>query len=187
MHSQKKQSWMVWAIVILGVMNLSTLITIVYHQGQARREEAAANQLPVVVETDAAKYSGRYFRDQLNLSPEKMNSFRELNPVFRRQAREINLELGRMRNEMLREMAARNPDTARLNELSDSIGKLHGTLKKITFRYYLDMKSLCNPDQQVKLEQIFGEVFSNDMLMGPPGQGPGMGRGRGPRWNRTNQ
>ena len=178
---------MVWAIVILAVMNLSTLLTIVYHQVQSRRDETAMNQLPVVVETDAAKYSGRYFRDQLNLSPEQMNSFREFNPVFRRQARGINLELGRMRNDMLREMAAGDPDTVRLNELADSIGKLHSTLKKITFRYYLDMKSLCNRDQQAKLEQMFGEVFSNDMQLGYPGQGPEMGRGRGPRWNRTNQ
>lgn len=178
---------MVWAIVILAVLNLSTLVTIVYHQVQSRREEASAGQLPVVVESDAAKYSGRYFRDQLNLSPQQMNNFREFNPVFRRQAREINLELGRMRNDMLREMAAGNPDTVRLGELSDSIGMLHSTLKKITFRYYLDMKRICNHDQQAKLEQMFGEVFSNDMQMGYPGQGPGMGRGRGPRWNRINQ
>lgn len=178
---------MVWAIVILAVLNLSTLVTIVVHQVQSRREETTAESLPVVVEADAAKYSGRYFRDQLNLNPEQMNSFREFNPVFRRQARKINLELGRMRNDMLSEMAAGYPDTVRLNELADSIGRLHSTLKKITFRYYLDMKSICNRDQQAKLEQMFGEVFNNDMQMGYPGQGPGMGRGRGPRWNRTNQ
>ena len=84
---------------------------------------------------------------------------------------------------MLVEMSAVNSDTTRLNALSDSIGQLHSDLKKITYRYYLEIKGICSPDQQRKLEQIFGEMFTNDSQLGSPGSGGPRGRQQGRRFN----
>ena len=60
---------------------------------------------------------------------------------------------------MLSEMAADNYDTIRLNTLSDSIGYLHADLKKVTYKYYLDIKNICDQQQQQKLEQLFAECL----------------------------
>ena len=67
---------------------------------------------------------------------------------------------------MLTEMSEKNCDTNKLNLLSDSIGYLHADLKKLTYKYYLDFKNICNEQQQEKLEQLFGEMFSSDVQMG---------------------
>ena len=69
------------------------------------------------------------------------------------------------------EMSASKSDTSKLNALSDSIGHLHSDLKKITFRYYLDIKNMCDPEQQQKLEQIFDQMFSTDSHEGRQGKG----------------
>jgi len=166
MKAENKHTLMVWSIVVLAIMNISTLTTIVYHQYQSGKG-IAQKQL----EVDAEKFSGRYFRDQLNLSSDQMDKFREFNRPFRMQARSITIELAEKRKTMLTEMAAPKSDIAKLDALSDSIGNMHSQLKKLTYRYYLDMKGVCNIEQQQKLEQLFNDMFSNDAPMAFPGRG----------------
>lgn len=174
---------MVWAIVILAVMNISTLATILYHKYQSEKTATISVSDQKQLEADSEKFSGRYFRDQLNLSREQMDKFKEINPLFRPKARNITIELAKKRKQMLIEMAVANSDTTSLNALSDSIGQLHRDLKKITFRYYLDIKSICDQEQQRKLEQIFGEMFTNDSPMGYPGKGGPRGWQQGRRFD----
>jgi len=183
MKTENKRTSMVWAIVILAVMNISTVATIMYHKFQAAKTETNSVSDQKQLEVDSEKFSGRYFRDQLNLNSEQMDKFKEINPVFRPKARDITIGLAEKRKQMLIEMAAAKSDTARLNALSDSIGLLHNNLKKITYRYYLEIKSICDQEQQRKLEQIFGEMFTNDSPMGYPGKGGPRGWQQGRRFN----
>ena len=183
MKAENKHSLMVWAIVILAVMNISTGITIAYHQRQSKKMEMNPATDQKQLEANSEKFSGRYFRDQLNLNNEQMDKFREMNPIFRPKARDITIELVHKRKQMLFEMAAVKSDTSRLNALSDSIGILHRNLKIITYRYYLDIKGICDLEQQKKLEQLFGDMFTNDAPMGFPGKGGPRGGLQGKRFN----
>jgi hypothetical protein len=180
MKSNNKQTLMVWAIIVLFVLNVSTWITIVYHQVQASKMQNGNSITNAKPELNTEKFSGRYFRDQLNLSSEQMSKFREFNHPFRMKAREITFELAEKRKTMLLEMVAPKSDTTKLNVLSDSIGMLHSELKKISFKYYLNIKAMCSKEQQIKLEQLFSDMFSNDAPMTFPGRGmqAGMQHGR---------
>ena len=93
MKTENKNRWMVWAIVVLAVMNMTTLITVVYHKNQVIEKEVVATPDQAKSESASVKYSGRYFRDELNLSNEQMNKFSEFNPEFRQEVRAINLNL----------------------------------------------------------------------------------------------
>jgi hypothetical protein len=183
MKAENKHSLMVWAIVVLAVINVSTLATILYHQYQLRNLNVDTNQTQQQLETDAEKFSGRYFRDKLDLNRGQMDKFREFNPVFRQQARAITIELASKRKQMLVEMAGSNSDISRLNVLSDSIGYLHSNLKKVTYQYYLNLKSICTGEQQKQLEQLFNEMFTNDLPMAFPGRGGHGGRQHGQQMN----
>lgn len=178
MKATNKQSWMVWAIVFLAMLNVSTLATILYHQKHSVNEAAYPTMSQKQLEADAENFSGKYFRDKLQLDGQQMDKFRDFNPVFRHQARAITVNLGSLRNEMLTEMAANQTDTVRLSLLSDSIGLLHRDLKILTYRYYMDIKRICNADQQKQLQILFSSMFTNDAAMGFPGRG-GQGRGQG--------
>jgi Spy/CpxP family protein refolding chaperone len=171
MKTENRNRWMVWAIVALALLNITTLITVVYHKNQVIEKEVITISDPVNSEGASVKYSGRYFRDELNLSNEQMSMFFQFNPEFRQEVREINQNLADKRQEMLVEMAQKNSDKNRLNLLSDSIGYLHANLKKATYMYYLNFKNICNPDQQKKLQQLFGEMFNSDTQMGQNGRG----------------
>jgi hypothetical protein len=181
MKAVNKNNWMVWAIAVLALMNLATLITVVYHRNKSVDSEVVALPDQAKSESTSVKYSGRYFRDELNLSDEQMKMFSEFNPEFRQKVMAINRSLDSKRHEMLIEMAEKNYDTNRLNLLSDSIGYLHASLKKQTYLYYMHFKSICNEQQQKKLEQLFGEMFSSDAQIGQHGRGGQGGRRYGRR------
>jgi len=170
MKTENKYSLLIWAVVVLAIMNVSTILTVFYHKYQSDNVVNSTIDAKQT-EIDSERFSGRYFRDELNMSNAQMEKFKVINPVFRPKARFITIELAEKRKQMLVEMAAAKSDTSRLNALSDSIGQLHSELKKVTYRYYLEMKEICNPEQQVKLEKLFGEMFSNDSALGSSGKG----------------
>lgn len=181
MKTENKYAWMVWVIVVLAIMNIATIITIIYNR---KREEKVAveNNWPDSV-TTSIRYSGRYFRDQLNFNGDQMSRFVEFNPLFRENVRNINNDLNLLRQSMLSEMVAENCDTNKLNTLSDSIGYMHAYLKKMTYKYYLEIKNICDQQQQEKLEQLFGGMFACDGRMGQYGKGGQQGRRRGRQFN----
>jgi Spy/CpxP family protein refolding chaperone len=178
MKTENRNRWTVWAIVALALLNISTLITFVYHNKKADEKEFSTPDT-IKSENTSVLYSGRYFRNELSLTDEQMSKFSQFNPEFRQDARTINLNLSKKRHEMLLEMAEKNSDEHKLNLLSDSIGYLHASLKKVTYKYYLNFKSICTPEQQKKLQQLFGEMFNNDTQLLQTRSGGPKGRGFG--------
>jgi len=183
MKRENKGSWMIWVIAILVVMNLTTILTVIYNRSKVSDDKQVSASAPRMTESSSMKYSGRYFRDALGLSMEQMKKFAEFNPEFRQKAMAINRDLADKRHDVLNEMAKKECDTNRLNVLSDSIGYLHATLKKSTYKYYLNFKSICTGEQQKKLEQLFDEMFNNDTPMGREGMNVQGGRRFGMRNN----
>jgi Spy/CpxP family protein refolding chaperone len=184
MKTENKNRWVVWALVALAVLNITTLITMVYHKNHVIEQEVVTAPDSINSEKASVLYSGRYFREELNLSNEQMNKFSQFNPEFRQEVRRINLLLTEKRHAMLIEMAEDKSDKNKLNLLSDSIGYLHASPKKVTYIYYLNFKNICNREQQKKLEQLFGEMFNNDTQMVQPGAGNPGGRRYG--WRNKN-
>lgn len=148
-----------YAVIVLLALNVATIGTIVYHLQQAKKQTVQ----PVENQTGKnAAYSGRYFRDRLQLSTEQMDAFRKVNSHFRQQARTINQELAQNRQLMLNEMQQQAPDTVKLEAYSGAIGNAHKLLKEETYRFYLGLKSFCDSNQQMELNRIFQEFFINE-------------------------
>jgi hypothetical protein len=180
MKAENKHKLMVWGLVILAVMNVSTLGTILFHTLQTKQQEKNRLLRQPLIEVNTENFSGRFFRDKLNLDNEQMMRFREFNHEFRPLAFELTQNLSKLRGEMLNEMEQPKPDTALLNKLAKEIGNTHAELKIISYQYYLNIKSLCNPDQQIILKELFGKLFQSDAKISFPGREgkTGMGRGR---------
>ena len=174
---------MMWTIILLALMNISTILTILYKRHKADGGQIGNLSEQAISENPSIKFSGRYFRDKLELTPQQMARFREFNPVFRRKVQDISYELSEMRYRMLMEMSARSVDSSKLNHLCDSIGYLHAGLKRYTYGYYLDLKNICNKEQQLKLEHLFNDMFAQDILTGHKGKMEQAGRRRGKKFN----
>jgi Spy/CpxP family protein refolding chaperone len=185
MEDNKKYKWMSLAIVFLVIMNIATIITVVFNRNQVGNDtlQAAYESGNFPSESASVRNSGRYFRDQLNLTREQMDQFRKFNYEFRQQAHEINLNLNRQRNQMFTEMRSDRSSPDKINLLSDSIGILHADLKKLTYDYYLNFREICNEEQQEKLDLMFRELFINDLPLRQNGRGNQFRRRQGMQFN----
>jgi len=187
MREEKNRSLLIWVIVALAVLNISTLGTILYQRYSYNKNlKLQSLQTP-----PGRQYGGtlrdEYFSDRLNFSQMQLEQFRKFNPDFRKNAQTINFRLSELRNEMITEMGKSNYDTTRLNELSDLIGYQHSTLKRLTYNYYLDIRNICDSQQQQLLEDLFAETLMYDRNPGNQGGGRNRMRNRGGMhrgWNR---
>ncbi len=168
MTVRNKYRVLVWIIVILVATNLSMGISFLYHKQQDKNRMEAMKEEAIEV---PAQRRTRFFKQQLNLRPEQMDRFRELNREFNRNAWEITHKLEILRIEMVKELGKSNPDSEKLDQVAKEIGDFHQVLKKETVDYYLKMRTECDEEQQIKLNQIFMSVLSNNQDIELPQRG----------------
>ncbi len=168
-----KNKILIWSIVILVLLNVSTIATILYHNYQEKIEKE-----DIVVDTQGQNpLNGRYFRQTLKFTDSQMEVFREVNHEFRPNANRIIIKIDSLKSEMFAEIKKNVSDTVRLNALALETGHLHAQLKRETNRFYLRIKAVCTPQQLEKLQDAFSPLFRDESC---PGNGQGrQGRGRG--------
>jgi small-conductance mechanosensitive channel len=165
---------LIWVIVILLATNLSMAITFLYHKQQDKSSSMQTEESKIEV---PAEQRTRFFREQLNLSLEQVNQFRDLNRNYNRTARDITFQLEKLRTEMVEELGKQEPDRELLNTLTKTIGELHAQLKNATIEYYLGMKTACDESQKVKLNEIFKSMLKQNEDVKLPGRQGRYGRG----------
>lgn len=183
MMTQMQQKILLWSAAVLLVLNISTLATIGFHSIRdynSSKSEETINQART--DDGSEKMSGRYFRDNLMLSQEQMKVFFKINQQFRNEAFSIQIKLSEVRKNMLAEMATESADTVKLNSLSSELGSLHARLKVISYQYFMGIRSICTPEQKIKLLEIFKIFFDTEIPIGNPGSGRNR-RGQGWRNN----
>jgi Spy/CpxP family protein refolding chaperone len=170
MKSRNTYRLLLAAVVILLAYTISMTTSYVIHRQNDKKILAQTNDKNTEIPSEQRT---RFFREQLNLTPEQMDVFRDLNRNFNRNGNNINAELQRLRIEMVQELGNENPDSARLDSISITIGNLHAQLKQLTIDYYLDMKENCDEEQQKKLNEIFMSLLKEDEDVSLPRQGGG--------------
>ncbi|NPA35558.1 MAG: hypothetical protein GXO47_01795 [Chlorobi bacterium] len=149
---------LIYIIAFLVVLNLSTIGTIIYHLKISDNENTEV-QIEEIDVPDT--HLGRFFRQQLSLTHQQHIKFRIYRQQFHYKANIVTDKLQKKRNEFMEELGKKNSDTVKLHQLSQQIGDLHAELKHLTFEYYLQMKSICNDEQQNKLYSIFWSMMNS--------------------------
>lgn len=147
------------AVAFLVVLNLATIGTIVYRNHQEKDENTA-----VVLDENQPPITGNFFRRTLGFNDDQMNVFRKAHRTFQPRANNLIFEMDSLKHEMFTELNKLNPDTLKLNNLSDHIGNHHAELKKITNNFYLEIKSTCNEDQCAQLEKTFLPLYRDETV-----------------------
>lgn len=65
---------------------------------------------------------------------------------------------------MIEELAREDSDPAVLDSLSRKVGTLSASLRRHTTDYFMNLKSICNDDQQKELTEIFKRMMQLDEL-----------------------
>lgn len=167
-----KRTILTWTIVILVILNVSTIATIVYHNYQEKIEKQ-----DIVLDTQGQNpLNGKYFRQTLGFTDSQMEVFRKVNHEFIPNANGIIIKIDSLKKEMFAEIQKPVSDTVRLNALALETGNLHAELKIETNGFYLKIKAVCTPEQLERLQDAFSPLFRNEPCTGN-GQGR-QGRGR---------
>lgn len=175
MNPTNKYRTLIWIIVILIATNLSTIGSFYYHRiAEAKSAQSAQDHQTTI----PGEQRTRFFRDELNLDDDQIDQFREINRTFNRTARSIEIDLAQLREDMISELGTQNADSNRLARIAVEIGENHRELKQVTSTFYLDMKKLCNEEQQAKLHEIFQSMLDKDSQVNLPQ--PGI---QGGRWH----
>ncbi|MEI7503741.1 MAG: hypothetical protein WCJ61_10700 [Paludibacter sp.] len=170
-----KHTILIWTVVILVILNVSTIATILYHNYQEKTEKQ-----DIVLDTQGQNpLNGRYFRQTLGFTNSQMEVFRTVNHKFRPNANGIIIKIDSLKKEMFTEIKKPISDTVRLNALALETGILHAQLKRETNRFYLKIKAVCTPGQLDKLQDAFSPLFRNEPCQGNGQACKGSGRGKG--------
>ncbi len=175
MNADNQHRILIWIIVILVATNLSTIGSFYYHRITELKAAAIKQDEQTTIPGDQRT---RFFRDELNLNPDQLDQFREINRTFNRTARGIEMNLAQLREDLINELGAQHSDTTRLDKIATEIGENHRELKQVTTTFYLNMKKICNTAQQAKLNSIFQSMLNKDSQVNLPQQGNGRGRWR---------
>jgi Spy/CpxP family protein refolding chaperone len=160
-----QKRFMTWTIIILVILNLSALATILF------RELRKPPPPPPSPERRPEEVQ-HFLERELNLSPEQAQQFEELRKQHHFQSRAVRDEIRRLRKEIMDELFKSSPDTTKVRKLSDEIGMKEAELVRILFYHFMDLESVCQPEQNGKFRALIQELLR--MIAPPePHQPPG--------------
>jgi len=180
----EKRKLLIGLILFLAITNIVTVLTVVLRDKPSDLSGSKATPTEIkqgIPDTQRTLF----FTRELKLDSAQQNKFREIHWNYMRKARKISSDMSLLRDSLLDSMDDSQPDSVRLNELSEQIGINHTELKKLTVQYYISLKSICNQEQQIRLYELIKGILKPDGdVQVPRGQGPqgGNGQGRGPWW-----
>ncbi len=145
-----------WLVVILLATNLATIGTVFYRTNRINNPVGNVDtELPL-------EQRSRFFNRQLELSNNQMESFRNFNREYNRRTAEINMQLQKLREEIVDELVKEDSDIEKLNQLSAEVGELHKQLKLTTNDLYLELKEISDSTQRERLAIVFRALLEGD-------------------------
>jgi Spy/CpxP family protein refolding chaperone len=160
MGISKKILWI--AIIVLVIINLSVLGTILYRVQKAKAVKEAR------IEFEPGNQPWRCYRNELNLTDNQHLQFKQFRMEYQRKANQVTHQMRYNRQKMITELGKKESDTTTLHQLAFELGEMHAELKHLTFEYYLQMKSVCTPEQKDKLFIAFSDMINKDNNLNIP-------------------
>lgn len=171
---------LIWLVIILLIINISAITTIFLGVNIRDKKEPK----PFHRRTEIHRHHDkRFFEKSLNLSEEQHRQFKETKHKFFSEAKKIAGLMHNKRVEFMNELASDSPDTLKLQEIAEEIGKLHAKLKYQTYKHYLEMKNICTKEQEEELTRIFKSMLHDESSFISPGGRHGK-RGKRPMHQR---
>jgi len=171
----KQRRYLLFLVVLLVVLNLGT-ITLLWI---GRPPAPDSRERQVLPHQQDARLKDLLKRE-LKFNDEQIARYFQLRENHRQQFEKLNEEIRQLKQQMFDAVFSREPQP----EISDSLLQLslqkQAQLDRLTYQHFLDLKKLCNPDQQDQLKMLIGEFFRQQGA--PQGKGqvpPPPGRSEG--------
>ncbi len=102
----------------------------------------------------------RFFLEaELGFDESQTEEYLLLQRRHREQVEKLSREIRVIKKEMFDEVLMENPQATVSDSLLNLSLEIQAGIERLTFQYFLDMKELCEPDQQEKLQMLMHELF----------------------------
>ena len=144
---EKKQKTIKWLNIFLLIINISAFVVFLFmNQGQ---KNEAIDQYS----------SDEFLRERLQLTDEQFQKIIELDQVvFRNYQLLIDIEC-ETNFELIKELSSKDSSKEELKRLLDKIGKYHALVKRQTVKHFQNIKSICNDEQKLLLDNLLIEMM----------------------------
>lgn len=149
-----KRRLVIWGFSILILLNLSALATIAYYRFfRPPREEVRIHPAWRKHKPEPCLWKA------LNFTDAQKAQFDTVKNTYRNRSTKIIHALRQKRVAIIKELSTNEPDNAKLEKLADEIGKLHADLKKESIHHLLELKTICNTEQNEMLSLHFNRML----------------------------
>ena len=139
-------------LFISVLLNLGFISAVAYNYYSIRHiRHCGQNSTCEIPETNLLSW----YKQELNLSEKQYSRFCEENSKFTESAGIISKKMKGLRDSIFEEAMNENPDTSKINLLSEKMGKSHAELKMLSTVYFINLMKVCNKDRRQKLYDIF--------------------------------
>jgi len=140
-----KKKFIIYALVILTVVNLTALGTFLFHRFRGCAQSRVGHQ-----QVDGFEQ----IKQELSLSAEQITKFQEFRKAFHAELDSLSAQQNDLRQKLIQEIAAPTPDRKLLSEINESINWLQIKAQERVINHLLDVKTILGPEQQKKFLSI---------------------------------
>lgn len=157
MKKEKFYKYFIIFIIAATVINLSSLITILYKTGDNDRGQKIKLKKEIVHRHRSPFSPGR-LKARLNLSEEQLKLIRDFKHEYRKRAEEINRDMFNYHNESLLLVTRESFDSLYADEIVQKQCMLHIKIRRESLRYLTKVKSVLNEEQREGLIKLIKDI-----------------------------
>lgn len=149
-----KKSWLTWAIVLLLLGNLATMVVFWMDRRQNR--------------PPAAGHPSEFLIQQLKLDAQQQKQFQQLVAEHQQAVRSLRQAM-KEKKEALYQLLKSNATDSSATVAATAIGATMQSIDLATYQHFKKLRAICKPDQQQQFDAIILDVVSMMHRQGPPG------------------
>ena len=162
-----------WLLVALVVINCSALVTFFIVRSNHTTPSAAVAGLPPVEAT---------LHRELDLNPLQTVRVDSILYTYRQASLPLADSIRQSRRALLQALSAEPADSLLISKLISTLSNRQAALQLASVGQFLALKKVCNPEQALKLSDLYVRLYGLDRLGHGPGKGEGKGNGKGYRY-----
>lgn len=148
----KKYRIIKWINVFLLIINITAFITILFLNYRS--------SVSTITDEDRNDFSSDLFlKKELNLTDEQYKEITSLDSkIFRIYQSLLDMQC-EANFAIIDELTCETPSKIRLDSIANNIGRINAGIKRQTVKHFLNIRSICNEDQELLLDQLLVDMM----------------------------
>lgn len=142
-------------IIVLVILNIGTLTMLWIGRPDPGVPPGGGNRI-----TDENHVIAGLLKTELDFSDRQIKEYLEIRSSHIEKVSELNNEIRRLKNQMFDEVLDNVPEPRISDSLLTLAQSRQNQVERLTFDHFLELKKICNPEQQTKLRKIFHRLFA---------------------------